>query len=161
MSKNMIIQSIYKQAQNEYYKRTLTEASSFYNRRVPADRQLGRLSIKAKDVQQYVYQDVNPKDKEIFEYLISNRIIPTIVSSPDLRNNPYYELEDKLIQLVGNTGSSRTYEIPYCDNAGSINTKTITILDGDGGIVEFGDKWIELSRFYKLKPSTLKRYFWK
>ena len=100
-----------------------------------------RLRIPASEVRDLVLSDVSDiQDKQIFEYLIDNKVFPTIVTSSDMRNNPYYDQTDKLIHLVSVKDDCRVYHVPYPGNdrfgEGKIYLQTITIYD-DGNI-QFG-----------------------
>lgn len=132
-----------------------------FNAHIPESEWLPRLNIPKKDVQSHIYDNILAEDEDIFRYLIDNRVITTIASNADLRNNPYYELEDKLITLSYEDGTRRTYSVPYPGTgrfgSGNIYTSTITIFDD--GSVAFGDKVIQ--DIFKLKPSTLKSHYVK
>lgn len=133
----------------------------FYTHHLDDDSQLERLKIPAASVRSNVFQYVDPKDTELFEYLVNNKVIPTLVSSAAIRNNPYYELEDKFIKIVRTDPYSRTYSVPVSGsgrfNSGDLVEYYITVYD-EGGI-QFG--YGNIVDPYKLKPSTLKSYFYK
>ncbi len=137
------------------------KSAKFYNYRVSEDDMLDRLRIPAASVRNDVFQYVDTSDKDIFQYLTENKIIPTIVSSGDIRNNPYYDLDDKFIKIVKSRPDSRTYSVPVPGsgryNSGSLLPYYITVYD-DGNI-QFGSS--KLLDIHKLKPSTLKSYFYK
>ena len=100
-----------------------------------------RLRIPASEVRDLVLSNVsNTQDKEIFQYLIDNKVFPTIVTSSDMRNNPYYDQDDKLIDLVSTKDDCRVYHIPYPGTGrfgtGKIYLQTITIYDN--GSIQFG-----------------------
>lgn len=127
---------------------------------VPEERQLDRLQLKVSDVRDRVLENVkNDTDIEVFEYLLNNHIIPTILTSHEMRNNPYYEIEDKLIQLEETNSDSRTYSVPYPGggrfDSGKIFVHDITIYDD--GRVQFGSGKIRDLHDYSV--STLKRDF--
>ena len=145
------------------YIRSDAEEQKMFNSYLREDEWLPRLKIKAADVKSKVLEAVKPEDKEVFEALIENHVIPTIVTSPDLRNNPYYEMEDKLIRLVSDSEEGfRTYSVPYPGGGrfgyGNIYENTIHV--NNDGQIRFGNssRWIDTS---SVKPSTLKNYFFR
>ena len=145
------------------YIRSDAEEQKMFNSYLREDEWLPRLKIKAADVRFRVLEAVKPEDKEVFEALVENHVIPTIVTSPDLRNNPYYEMEDKLIRLVSDSEEGfRTYSVPYPGGGrfgyGNIYENWIHV--NDDGQIRFGDssRWIDTD---SVKPSTLKNYFFR
>jgi len=142
-------------------KKYIKSATKFYNYRLDEDHQADRLNIPAASVKAKVFQNVDPKDVEVFQYLVDNKVIPTIVSSGNLRNNPYYDEKDKFIKVVKENSDRRTYSIPVAGGGrfgtGSIFAYRITV--DDDGTIQFGDGRIVDP--YKLKPATLKSYFYK
>lgn len=137
------------------------KSDKFFNVNLDDEEQLDRLKIPAKSVIDQLYDNVDPADVEVIRYLVDNKVIPTVASSPALRNNPYYDLSDKFIRLSKRSDSSRKYNIPYPGSGrfgeGRIYAKPITVYDD--GTVEFSDGTRRDP--YKLKPSTLKNYFWR
>ena len=136
-------------------------SSKFYNRHLTEDEALDRLKIPAASVKGDVFKYVDSNDLQLFQYLVDNKVIPTIVSSGDIRNNPYYELEDKLIKVVRTDLNSKTYSVPVAGSGwlgeGSLVEYYITVYDN--GSIRFGSG--NIIDPYKLKPSTLKSYFYK
>ncbi len=139
-----------------------SESKKFFNYRLSEEEQEDRLNIPAKEVAPRLLENVLSQDKEIMKYLIDRKIFPTIITSSDLRNNPYYELEDKLIRFVdgSNVYRYRTYAIPYAGSGrfgtGDIYESRIDI--NDEGQIRFDDKWIDPQKY---ATSTLKKYFFQ
>jgi len=137
------------------------KATKFYSYWLAEEDMADRLHIPASDVKDKVFQYVDPQDKEIFQYLVDNKVIPTIVSSGNIRNNPYYGEEDKLIKVVKRGSGSRTYSIPVAGSGmfgtGSMLEYFLTV--NDDGTIQFGAS--KPLKPYELKPSTLKSYFYK
>ena len=120
-----------------------------------------RLQIKARDIEARLLEGVSDAhDREILEYLIQNKVFPTALNSADLRNNPYYALEDKLIQLQAQDSNSRTYGLPYAGQNrfeyGRIYDVQLTIFDDDN--VEFGNQ--KIRPVYSTSIATLKRDYY-
>ena len=142
-------------------KKYIKTAAKYYNYRLDEEHMADRLNIPASDVKAKVFQHVNPQDLEIFQYLVDNKVIPTIVSSGNLRNNPYYGEADKFIKVVKTSSSSRTYAIPVAGGGrfgtGSIFEYHITV--NDDGTIQFGNS--KIVDPYNVKPATLKSYFFK
>lgn len=135
-------------------------SSKFYNHRLSGD-EADRLKIPASSVKRDVFKYVDSDDVELFQYLADNKVIPTIVSSGDIRNNPYYELDDKFIKITRTNSDSRTYSIPVPGSGrfgyGDLVEYYVTVYDD--GDIQFGSgNKIDPN---KLKPSTLKSYFYK
>lgn len=133
----------------------------YFNSRLSEEEQLDRLHVSAKEVASLVMKNILNKDKDTFSYLIENKIIPTIVSSPDLRNNPYYDIEDKLIVFQEEDDGYRLYRVPY---AGQNKFEYGNIYDVEVAVYDDGDIAFNGSRKLSprsLKPATLKSYFWK
>ena len=121
-----------------------------------------RLHIPVSEVRDLVLSNVsNTQDKEIFQYLIDNKVFPTIVTSSDMRNNPYYDQDDKLIDLVSTEDDCRVYYVPYPGTGrfgtGKIYVQTITIYDG--GSIQFGKGKIRDVDHFAV--STLKSDFYR
>lgn len=78
-----------------------------------------------------------------------------------MRNNPYYELEDKFIQLVSVGDDYRTYSVPYPGggrfDSGKIFANELTIYDN--GNIQFGSGKIRDP--YSVAPGTLKSAFFR
>lgn len=133
----------------------------FWTVMLPEDELEDRLKISVASVRENLLDNVLDEDKEIFSYLINSRAIPTVASSPDMRNNPYYPLEDKFIQLSRNSGDSRTYTVPYPGggrfDTGKIFVKDITVFDD--GTIQFGDGAILDP--YRYAASTLRSKFYR
>ena len=140
-------------------KRYIYTSNNMYNSRLPEEAQLPRLNIKVAEVKPHILDSVRPEDKEIMQYLIDSKVIPTCASSHDLRNNPYYDMEDKFIKLSKQTSESRTYGVPYSGGgrfgSGDIYENFITIYDD--GTIKIGRGKIRDP--YKYSPSTLKKEF--
>lgn len=136
-------------------------SNKFYNHHLPEDAALDRLKIPAASVRGDVFKYVDSDDLQIFQYLVDNKVIPTIVSSGDIRNNPYYELEDKFIKVIRTDSHSRIYSVPVPGSGrfghGDLVEYYITVYDD--GDIQFGSG-NKISP-NKLKPSTLKSYFYK
>ena len=121
-----------------------------------------RLHIPVSEVKDQLLKNVyDDLDKEIIQYLIDNKIIPTIVTSHDMRNNPYYDLEDKFISLQSDNSDNRVYNIPYPGSGrfgeGNIFLQKLTIFDS--GKIQFGNGKVRDP--YSLAPSTLKSAFFR
>lgn len=142
-------------------KKYVRSATKYCNYRLDEDHMADRLNIPASSVRDKVFQNVDPKDQEVFQYLVDNKVIPTIVSSGNLRNNPYYDEEDKFIKVVKTGSGSRTYSVPVAGSGrfgtGSILEYYITV--NDDGTIQFGKG--NIVDPYNLKPATLKSYFYK
>ena len=148
--------------QNRRYVGSAAEAKKMYNAYLKEEDQLPRLSIKVSEVKTRVLENVLPQDKEVFEYLVENHAIPTIATSSEMRNNPYYDIEDKLIQLMKTSDGYRSYRVPYPGGGrfGSGNVYENIIHVNDNGQIRFGrnDRWMDPK---SVKPTTLKAYFFK
>ena len=136
--------------------------SKVYNYHLDEEDFLPLLKIKVADVRHRVLENILEQDKPIFEYLVENRAIPTLLTSHDLRNNPYYDIEDKLIRLASSRDGYRVYDVPYIGSGrmgeGDIYDKSISVND-DGEIMFEGSlRWIDPE---SVKPSTLKSYFFR
>lgn len=135
--------------------------NKFWTAMLPADKLQDRLKISVASVRENLLDNVLDADKEIFLYLINNKVIPTVVSSHDMRNNPYYDLEDKFIQLSRNSDNFRTYTVPYPGggrfDTGKIFVKDITVFDD--GTIRFGNGKIRDP--YRYSASTLKSEFYR
>lgn len=118
-----------------------------------------KLNLRAADVRDKVLMNVKDQDKELFQYLLDNKVFPTVATSSGMRTNPYYDLEDKIISLYRESPSSRTYMIPYPGSSmygeGDIYSTSLTIYDD--GLIRFGSGLVRDP--YKVKPSTLKKAF--
>ena len=142
-----------------FIKYPICAGSKFYSPHIVEDEWQDRLSIPVSSVQGDVLKNVDPQDLPVFQYLVDNKIIPTLVRNHDMRNNPYYDIEDKFIQKVSDNGDSRTYSVPYSGSgryeSGDIFTKNITIYDD--GMIQFesGD-YLDP---YKYAINTLKNYW--
>lgn len=149
--KKVIVSSVSKQKSD----------NKFWTAMLPEDKLQDRLKISVASVREHLLDNVLDSDKEIFAYLINNKVIPTVVSSHDMRNNPYYDLEDKFIQLSQNSDNFRTYTVPYPGggrfDTGKIFVKDITVFDD--GTIQFGDGKIRDP--YRCAPSTLKYEFYR
>ena len=129
---------------------------------LPEDKQLHKLNIPASEVRAIILQDVvDDNDRIILQHLIDEKAIPTAITSPDMRNNPYYSLDDKLISFVTSDEISRTYSIPYPGSgrfgSGKIYSKNIKVYD-DGNI-QIGEGKIRDP--YALKGNTLRTAFYR
>lgn len=129
---------------------------------LPQSEWKNRLSIPAAKVRDLVLSNVsNTQDRKIFQYLVDNKVFPTIVTSSDMRNNPYYDQDDKLINLRSAEDDCRVYYVPYPGSGkfgtGKIYFQTITIYDD--GSIQFGcGKIRDVDSF---AASTLKSDFYR
>lgn len=138
------------------------KSSKMYNYRLPEEAQAERLKLPGKYMAAKLYDNIDPQDIEVFRYLIDNKVIPTAATSPDLRNNPYYDEEDKLIRLTKSGDGYRVYQVPYAGGGrfGSGNIYSKNIIVHDDGTVEF-ENVASPKDIHKLSINTLKNYFWK
>lgn len=116
------------------------KSAKFFSPYLNEDEQQDRLKIPTASVRDRLLDNVDDQDKEVFNFLISNKIFPTIASSAELRNNPYYSLDDKFIQKLESHDDCTVYSIPYAGggrwDTGKIFTKTLTVYDD--GSFQFG-----------------------
>ena len=129
---------------------------------LPESQWKDRLCIPASEVRDLVLSNVSDtQDREIFQYLIDNKVFPTIVTNSDMRNNPYYDQNDKLINLVSTKDDCRVYYVPYPGTGrygtGKIYLQTITIYDD--GSIQFGDGKIRYVDAFAV--STFKSDFYR
>lgn len=132
-----------------------------YNSYINHDKWLPRLKIKPSQVKSKLLDNVKSEDKEIMQYLIDSKVIPTCATSKDLRENPYYNIEDKFIRLYSNNEDSRSYYVPYAGTgrfgAGRVFENSLTVYDD--GRIQFGDG--EIRNPHDYSSTTLKKYFFK
>lgn len=90
-----------------------TSSTKFYTAMLPESELQDRLKIPVAEVKGRLLDNVDDADKHIISHLIDNKVFPTVASSHEMRNNPYYDLDDKFIQLSQSDENSRTYAVPY------------------------------------------------
>lgn len=116
------------------------KATKFFSPYLNESEQQERLRIPAASVRSKLMSNVDDQDRPVVEFLISNKVFPTIASSAELRNNPYYDIEDKFIQKIESQDGYNVYSVPYAGggrfDTGKIFTKTLTIYDD--GSFQFG-----------------------
>lgn len=140
-----------------------SEPKLAYNSHLDKSEWLPRLQVRRKDMEKDFLKNVDPKDVNIIQKLLADKILPNALTNSELRNNPYYDMEDKLIQLSKHSDDGRMYIVPY-PGGGMFGTGNI--YEGwlwifDDGSIGFGENPSRRFVIDKYSPSTLKSYFYK
>ena len=119
-----------------------------------------RLRIPSSKVKDDLLKNVDNKfDKEVLQTLIDEKVFPTVATSNDMRNNPYYSMEDKFISLISEDKEKRKYGIPYPGGGrygtGKILLKFLNIFDN--GQIQFENG--KIRDIDSVSVSTLKSDF--